>query len=963
MKLRRAFLDFETFWSREHTLKKMDPIQYVLHPETEIISCAIQIDDYPVDVIFGEREVIRTLQRLDWSTIMAIGHNMSGFDALLLAWRLKVRPALYACTLSMARPIYGKVCSLSLETLLRHTGLGSKDNTALVQTMGKHLEDFTAQELADMEVYNKEDTLGCHKLFDHLRPFFSAEEMFHMDCNIRMMTDPQFEVDRGLLETAQSIERDRKRQALLDVAKMLRARDEPTAVDVTDGPEYTDTFWESDEETITEFVRSELASAPKFSALLESRGVEVPMKQSPTNPDKLTPALAKTDEAFQALADHEDPLVAAAARARLAVKSTLLETRIQTFLDTSAAVDGRLPVPLRYCGADTTGRDSGWLYNPQNLPRIGSSPKPSDALRRCLRAPKGFVVGVADQSGIELRVNHTLWKEPDTMAAYAASPTADLYKDLAAWYYQIPQDQVEKPQRQMGKVMHLGLGFGAGGKTFQRIARLMGNITLSEAEASNAVTGWRTRYSRIATGWKTCGEALNLIAQGVRADVDPWGMVTTEAGGLRLPSGRMIRYPALEYVDEGQKWPDGRSKKSWRYGVGRHRAYLTGPKVDENCIAAGTLVLTDRGWVAIEEVRASDRVHDGKEFVRHGGLVFRGVQPCVIVDGVGMTPDHEVLTDDGWTPAGQIPRPYRPDLRHVDGAEYCRPGRQEAPHTVDVSLHLRVDNYAPRRASDPRTEEGRRAELWVCHKAAHRPQQHDAWAFSPPGVCSLGVHESPLSQAVAPGVQKLRGPWYHGVRSLGQVIRGVLGRHAGWLRAGPGSGSARQQQWVRTRQLPVGYSAPELAEQARQSYAGRRAGAKSRDGHKPDNAVLPTEERMAAGQTADSTRIRKPVYDILNCGPRTRFVVRGDAGPFIVHNCVQALARDSVFEAALRFFKLSRMRPVMRVHDELIYVFPKSEAQSLLDELQKILRSPPSWWPALITWSEGDLAETYGDAK
>lgn len=649
MKLRRAFLDFETFWSREHTLKKMDPIQYVLHPETEIISCAIQIDDYPVDVIFGEREVIRTLQRLDWSTIMAIGHNMSGFDALLLAWRLKVRPALYACTLSMARPIYGKVCSLSLDALLRHTGLGSKDNTALVQTMGKHLEDFTAQELADMEVYNKDDTLGCHKLFDHLRPFFSAEEMFHMDCNIRMMTDPQFEVDRGLLETAQSIERDRKRQALLDVAKMLR-----------DG-EGESEFWESDEETITEFVRSELASAPKFSALLESRGVEVPMKQSPTNPGKLTPALAKTDEAFQALADHEDPLVAAAARARLAVKSTLLETRIQTFLDTSAAVDGRLPVPLRYCGADTTGRDSGWLYNPQNLPRIGSSPKPSDALRRCLRAPKGYVVGVADQSGIELRVNHTLWKEPDTMAAYAASPTADLYKDLAAWYYQIPQDQVEKPQRQMGKVMHLGLGFGAGGKTFQRIARLMGNITLSEAEASNAVTGWRTRYSRIATGWKTCGEALNLIAQGVRADVDPWGMVTTEAGGLRLPSGRMIRYPELELVDDGQTWADGRPKKSWKYGVGRHRAYLTGPKVDENI--------------------------------------------------------------------------------------------------------------------------------------------------------------------------------------------------------------------------------------------------------------------------------------------------------------VQALARDSVFEAALRFFKLSRMRPVMRVHDELIYVFPKSEAQSLLDELQKILRSPPSWWPALITWSEGDLAETYGDAK
>jgi hypothetical protein len=85
--------------------------------------------------------------------------------------------------------------------------------------------------------------------------------------------------------------------------------------------------------------------------------------------------------------------------------------------------------------------------------------------------------------------------------------------------------------------------------------------------------------------------------------------------------------------------------------------------------------------------------------------------------------------------------------------------------------------------------------------------------------------------------------------------------------------------------------------------------------------------------------------------------------PKAEENLVQALARDSVFEAALRFFKLSRLRPILRVHDELVYMFPVSEAESLLDSLQSILRSPPSWWPELITWSEGEVAESYGQCK
>lgn len=656
MKLIPTFIDFETFWSQGHSLTKLNPIDYVMHPDTQIICAAVKVGKAPTDVYFGEDSIRQVFDQMDWSDKYVIGHNMSAFDAMILAWRFGVRPRMWGCTLAMARPIHAKTVGLSLGKLVEHYGLGRKDNTALVNTKGKRLEDFTDDERAAMQEYNRADTEQCAALFGKLAAHFTPKELWHLDCNIRMLVEPQFELDTGLLHTALSVERANRHKSLLDLAQLLGYS----------WIEDRDSGGDSEADVVG-FVREQLASAPKFSALLESRGVEVPMKPSPTSPDKQVPALARTDEAFVALQDHPDPVVAAAARARLEVKSTLTETRIQKFLDVAGVMNGRLPVPLQYCGADTTGRDSGFIMNCQNLPRIGRTPKPSDALRRSMRAPKGYVIGVADQSGIELRINHFLWKVPSSMALFNESPTADLYRAFASEHlFHVPPDQIDMQQRQVAKVAQLGLGYGAGYRTFRRIAKMMGGIDLPESgeglTCESIVQTWRAAYPEIVQGWAACGEALNYIVQGLHGvAVDPWGLVTTHAEGLRLPSGRLIRYPQLRYVDEGQTWPDGKPKKSWVYADGRNKTYLGPTKTDENC--------------------------------------------------------------------------------------------------------------------------------------------------------------------------------------------------------------------------------------------------------------------------------------------------------------VQALARDSVFEAALRFYKSSGLRPVLRVHDELVYVFPQSEAQDLLAELQRIMRTPPSWWPELVVWSEGGIAETYGDAK
>lgn len=567
-----ATIDVESFWDVGHSLTKMSPIQYCTHPDTDIISCAFKFDDAPTEVVFGEQEVIDYARQVDWSQYWVVGHNMSGFDAMILAWRMGVKPKLWGCTLAMARPIHAKDVGLSLGKLVEHYGLGKKDNQALIATKGKRLKDFTKQEIRDMRRYNADDVDQCYQLLRQLIPQTRRDEVKLIDMTIRMLVEPQFDADTDLLMDTYEEEGQRKEAVLRQLGEVLYS-DVPTraSAKILLGRDLGD----PDE------IRRMLMSAAHFKDLLTTLGVDVPMKTSLTT-GKEIPALAKTDEAFLALQEHENPLVAQAAAARLDAKSTLLQSRINAFLVAADAhPQKKVPIPLKYCGADTTWRWSGWGYNPQNLPRINpDNPKPSDALRKSLRAPKGHKVVVADQSGIELRVNHFLWKVPSSMALYRADPAkADLYKDFAAnQLYMIPESDVTKPQRQVAKVAQLGLGFGAGPSTFQKVAKLMGGVDLDLEESEEVVRKWRAAYREIVKGWKKCHSVLPAIAQGADGGpVDPWGLVHAVPGGLKTPKG-MIRYPELRQESND----DGRQE--WMYGLGRHKARIYGPKCDENLV-------------------------------------------------------------------------------------------------------------------------------------------------------------------------------------------------------------------------------------------------------------------------------------------------------------------------------------------------------------------------------------------
>ena len=567
-----ATVDLETYWAVGHSLTKMSPIAYCMHPDTEIISCAFKFGSAPTVVVFGEPAVKNYCAKVDWSKYMVVGHNMSAFDSMILSWRLNVKPMVWGCTLAMARPFHSKDVGLSLAKLVAHYGLGVKNQSVLLATKGRHLCDFTTEEIDDMRIYNAADVDQCYELFKRLYsklqktlgPDQCRDELKLIDMTVRMLVEPSFDADMPLLVHTLADEGARKLAMLAHASTIMGVREDDTT-----------------EQEAADAALTVLASAGKFAQFLQTIGVDVPTKPSPSNPETLIPALAKTDEGFLALQEHEDPLVATAAAARLDAKSTILQTRVQSFIDAATAhPNSKVPIPLRYYGADTTGRWSGWGYNPQNLPRVKGAP--SDALRNSLLAPPGHKVVVADLSGIEMRVNHFFWNVSSSVKLFENDPQADLYKDFAATLYEVPVSEVTKDQRQVGKVAHLGLGYQSGWETFQKFAKTQGGVILSEKRSRDIVTTWRSLYSDIKEGWYKCHSALSTIRDGNEgAPVDPWGMVFPTKEGLRTPKG-VIRYPDLREQDSTREgWEDS---KEFVYAHGRNKANLYGGKMNENIV-------------------------------------------------------------------------------------------------------------------------------------------------------------------------------------------------------------------------------------------------------------------------------------------------------------------------------------------------------------------------------------------
>ena len=103
--------------------------------------------------------------------------------------------------------------------------------------------------------------------------------------------------------------------------------------------------------------------------------------------------------------------------------------------------------------------------------------------------------------------------------------------------------------------------------------------------------------------------------------------------------------------------------------------------------------------------------------------------------------------------------------------------------------------------------------------------------------------------------------------------------------------------------------------------------------------------------TVDPTGREEPVYDLLNCGERHQFVILTRKGPLIVHNCVQATARDVLREA---MFALDEQgyQVIAHVHDECIVTEPITSGRTYEDMAKTMCPDIP--------WAKGLPLEAAG---
>ncbi len=71
-------------------------------------------------------------------------------------------------------------------------------------------------------------------------------------------------------------------------------------------------------------------------------------------------------------------------------------------------------------------------------------------------------------------------------------------------------------------------------------------------------------------------------------------------------------------------------------------------KEAKTCIAIDSLVLTNEGLMPIQDVELKHKLWDGVEWVNHDGVVFQGYKDTIEIEGLEATEDHYVYTDRGW---------------------------------------------------------------------------------------------------------------------------------------------------------------------------------------------------------------------------------------------------------------------------------------------------------------------------
>lgn len=568
-------IDFESFYTDEYSLSKLTTEEYIRDPRFEIIGVSVQVDDQPGQWYSGDfAGVYMFLTQFDWANAAVASHNAM-FDMAILGWKFNIYPRMVVDTMSMAKAIHGVERSCSLAKLAELYNLPAK-GTEVHNAKGLRLCDMPEAFLRSYGEYCVHDSWLCRELFKCMRSKIPTPEMMAIDWTIQCYSRPTLRIDVPLA-----------RQALAEHLQVKSAT--LSSLGVT---------------------QEALRSDEVMAELLVTVGAEPPKKFSPKQKDDNGQplevwAFAKSDTEFMDLLEDPDPRVSALVEARLANKTSIVETRLQAFIDIGQR--GALPYPLAYASAQPTLRWQAWKQqriNLQNLPRAKKDER--SPLRDAIKAPPGYKLGVVDLSQIELRVN--AWQSRQQSLLDLLRSGKDAYSHTATRIFARPINKHDDPaERFVGKTATLGCGFQCGGPKFAlmlRVAARREGFKLADetnAFGQKCVDAFREENPMIKSFWYDAARALKVMAEGGCTTLGPYDV---NMGAVMLPDGMPLYYPNLRwYVDpmtgkEGfvyDKYMGRGIAKKWVYG-GLFTENIT-QRVARGVMRDGLLRLRQRFWV------------------------------------------------------------------------------------------------------------------------------------------------------------------------------------------------------------------------------------------------------------------------------------------------------------------------------------------------------------------------------
>jgi DNA polymerase len=202
-------------------------------------------------------------------------------------------------------------------------------------------------------------------------------------------------------------------------------------------------------------------------------------------------------------------------RAREAIATRLAAARssvgkLAAFDAMAGMWDGRIRGAFTFYGAGRTGRYAGSGVQLQNLPRPSESGEAlerrlkriedgrepptleavSNALRSLIIPRPGWDAAVIDLSQIEARVLAWLAGQDDLLGAFRRGEDVYTYDAKG----------VGSDNRQLGKTLRLGLGYGMGAAKFMETAASRG-VALHPEESAAIVAAWRRNNKAIVDWW------------------------------------------------------------------------------------------------------------------------------------------------------------------------------------------------------------------------------------------------------------------------------------------------------------------------------------------------------------------------------------------------------------------------------------------------------------------------------